>query len=358
MPITTAIAERVAATSIDAIPANVVDYPATLAMSALVDGGRPPQHRRIDDDGLRAPQAGVAEASVLGGTPLLGRARRDANGTFAHATEYEDDSFPGASPATRCFRPCSRSARAWLERRERDRSIRARLRGAGADRACVPRSASSRRHGAEPRWIDRLRGRGRELLGLDATGTTMAIASPHRRRAASAIRRIDGAYRRDGFLARNGLTAALLAAEGSPANPMCSRLRAVSSTSSPRARSTIRAKVLTDWGVPYRVLDVGIKHYPCCYHLQRIIERSARATGAARPYRRRYRSDRRRGERVLPDGRAAPGAARRHRGAVQPSARARDRHAGAACASCRIQEGKNRRRAFPPLPLEGEHDRA
>ena len=31
-------------------------------------------------------------------------------------------------------------------------------------------------------------------------------------------------------------------------------------------------KILSEWGQPYRLLEIGIKSYPCCYHLQRIME--------------------------------------------------------------------------------------
>jgi 2-methylcitrate dehydratase PrpD len=31
-------------------------------------------------------------------------------------------------------------------------------------------------------------------------------------------------------------------------------------------------RILSDWGQPYRLFEIGIKSYPCCYHLQRIIE--------------------------------------------------------------------------------------
>ena len=198
-----------------------------------------------------------------------------------------------------------------------------------------------------------------KLLGLDATGTTMAISLAASQASGIGYQTGSMAHIVEmGFSARNGLTAALLAAEGFTGQPDV--------LEAPRGLFNIitagkvddPAKVLTDWGVPYRVLDVGIKHYPCCYHLQRIIE----TTLELREQRGLTAGDI---EAIDVEVNAFfPTVVQHPEPHDDIEAQFSLPHALAIAMleprvlACRIQEGKNRRRAFPPLPLEGEHDRA
>ncbi|MFQ6690254.1 MmgE/PrpD family protein, partial [Bordetella pertussis] len=98
MNITQEIAKRVVQTSIRDLPADAVGYSETLAMSALgamAAGHRSAGGREIVDYVKSA--GGAAQATVLGhGLKTSMEMAGLANGTFAHATEYEDDSFPEA----------------------------------------------------------------------------------------------------------------------------------------------------------------------------------------------------------------------------------------------------------------------
>ncbi|TAK40766.1 MAG: MmgE/PrpD family protein, partial [Betaproteobacteria bacterium] len=97
-PITREIAQRVAETRLQDISDDVTRYSKTLAMSAL--GAMLAGPRCVGSDIVtRYVQraGGASEASVCGSsgrTSVEGAAL--ANATYAHATEYEDDSFPEA----------------------------------------------------------------------------------------------------------------------------------------------------------------------------------------------------------------------------------------------------------------------
>ena len=96
--ITREMARLVVETEIGQLPENVVEYASTLAMSAL--GAMVSGHRCVagpETINYVKRHGGSAEATVFGAgfkssVELAGL----ANGTFAHATEYEDDSFPEA----------------------------------------------------------------------------------------------------------------------------------------------------------------------------------------------------------------------------------------------------------------------
>ena len=75
-----------------------------------------------------------------------------------------------------------------------------------------------------------------------------------------------------GIAGRDGLAAALWAAEGLTGSTTIFEgpkgfldLKTAGEVSKP-------TDVVNNWGKPYRVMAVGIKSYPCCYHMQRYIQ--------------------------------------------------------------------------------------
>jgi 2-methylcitrate dehydratase PrpD len=275
-PITREIARRVAETRFDDLPADVVDYSKTLAMSALgamVAGPSCPGSDIVTGYVRRA--GGAAEATVLGGgfrAPVEAAAL--ANATYAHATEYEDDSFPEAVSSYTLFPAIF--------------ALGERLGSDGRDviAAFVVGYETQARIGLACREARRLgymvlalagaigcAASAARLLRLDAARTTNAISLAASQGSGIGCQTGSMAHIVEmGFAARNGLTAALLAADGFTGQPdVLEAPRGLFNIiTAGKVEST--DDILGKWGRPYRVLEVGIKQYPCCYHLQRIIE--------------------------------------------------------------------------------------
>ncbi len=276
MHTTQEIAERVVATGIEDFPVEVVDYSATLAMSAL--GAMVAGHRCSGGptmiDYVRRHGAN-AQASVLGaGFKSSVELAAMANGTFAHATEYEDDSFPEAVSSYTLF-PAIFALGEQLGSS-----------GASAIEAFVLGYEAQARIGLACREARRLgymvlslagsigcAVAASKLLALDQRRTTMAISLAASQASGIGYQTGTMAHIVEmGFSARNGLTAALLAADGFTGQPDVLEAKRGLFNIITAGKVEEPDKVLADWGRPYRVLEVGIKHYPCCYHLQRIIE--------------------------------------------------------------------------------------
>lgn len=276
MQITREIAERVVATDIASLPGDVVDYSETLAMSAfgaMVAGHRCAGGTTVVDYVRR--HGGNPEATVFGGGLKSSvELAAMANATFAHATEYEDDSFPEAVSSYTLFPVVFALG-------ERLRSS-----GAIAIEAFVAGYEAQARIGLACREARRLgymvlslagsigcAVSASKLLGLDAHRTTNAISLAASQAGGIGYQTGSMAHIVEmGFSARNGLTAALLAADGYTGQPDI--LEAERGLFNIITAGKVEAPegVIENWGRPYRVLEVGIKHYPCCYHLQRIIE--------------------------------------------------------------------------------------
>lgn len=276
MNITEGIAQRVVQTRIGDLAPHVVDYSQTLAMSAL--GAMVSGHRCTSGpETIRYVQrhGGAAQATVLGGgfktsMELAGL----ANGTFAHATEYEDDSFPEAVSSYTLFPPIF----AMAEHLKSDgaRVIEAFVAGYEAQARIGLACREARRIGY---MVLSLAGSvgcaaaAARLLGLDARQATHALSIAASQGGGIGYQTGTMAHILEmGFSARNGITAALMAAEGmtgqhdvleAPRGLM--NMITAGKVESPE-------RILQDWGSPYRLLEIGIKSYPCCYHLQRIIE--------------------------------------------------------------------------------------
>jgi 2-methylcitrate dehydratase len=275
-PITREIAKRVSETSCRQLPSEVVAYSKTLALSALgamVAGvnsaGSDIMTRYVRRSG------GAEEATIFGAgfkTSIEGAAL--ANATYAHATEYEDDSFPEAVSSYTTFPAIF--------------ALGEHLRSDGSTvlAAFVASYEAQARIGLACREARRLgymvlslagsigcAAAGARLLGLDARATANALSIAASQAGGIGYQTGSMAHIAEmGFAARNGVTAALLAADGFTGQPDI--------LEAPRGLFNIITAgkvdnpdgILGDWGRPYRVLEIGIKHYPCCYHLQRIIE--------------------------------------------------------------------------------------
>ena len=275
-PITREIAKRVALTQIEDIPAEVREYSKTLAMSALgamISGPACLGSSIVTRYVRRA--GGAAEATVFGGgfkTSVEGAAL--ANATYAHATEYEDDSFPEAVSSYTLFPTIF----ALGEHLHSD--------GRTALEAFVLGYETQARIGLACREARRLgymvltlagsigcAAAGAKLLKLDERRTTNALSIAASQ--ASGLGYQTGSMSHIvemGFAARNGLTAALLAADGFTGQPdILEAPRGLFNIVTSGKTENVEG-IISDWGRPYRVLEVGIKQYPCCYHLQRIIE--------------------------------------------------------------------------------------
>jgi 2-methylcitrate dehydratase len=96
--ITRELAQRVCAVSLPDLPSNVVDYTKSLAVSAfgaMIAGYTYPSAQALVRYVDR--QKGAPEATMLGiWRKTTAEMAAMVTGTFAHATEYEDDSFPEA----------------------------------------------------------------------------------------------------------------------------------------------------------------------------------------------------------------------------------------------------------------------
>jgi 2-methylcitrate dehydratase PrpD len=275
-PITREIARRVATTRYEDIPPEVAEYSKTLAMSALGAMIAGPSCAGSDIVTRYVRRAGGApEATVLGGdykTSVEGAAL--ANATYAHATEYEDDSFPEAVSSYTLFPAifalgehlCS-NGRTVLEAFVLGYETQARI-----GLAC----REARRLGY---MVLALAGSigcaaaAARLLKLDERRTTNAISIAASQGSGLGYQTGSMAHIVEmGFAARNGLTAALLAADGFTGQPdILEAPRGLFDIITAGKPENVNG-IIADWGRPYRVLEVGIKQYPCCYHLQRIIE--------------------------------------------------------------------------------------
>lgn len=275
-PITREIAQRIATTRLDDIPESVVEYSKTLTMSALGAMLAGPQSAGSDIVTRYVKRAGgTPEATVFGANyKTSAEWAALANATYAHATEYEDDSFPEAVSSYTLF-PAIFALGQHLHSN-----------GRTALEAFVVAYETQARIGIACREARRLgymvlalagalgcAAAAARLLGLDEKATAHALSIAASQGSGIGYQTGSMAHIAEmGFAARNGITAALLAADG-----FTGQLDVIEA---PRGLLNLitagkvdnAAGILNDWGRPYRVIEVGIKQYPCCYHLQRMIE--------------------------------------------------------------------------------------
>ncbi|WP_436639446.1 MmgE/PrpD family protein [Microbaculum sp. FT89] len=276
MNITREIAARVATTRFEDFSDHDVAYSKTLAMSALGAMVAGPHCAGSDIVTRYVKRAGgAAEASVLGASmkaPVEMAAL--ANGTYAHATEYEDDSFPEAVSSYTLF-PAILALGEKLGSDGKD-VIAAFILSYEAQARIGLACREARRLGymvlSLAGSIGCALGAAR-LLHLDTEKTANAIAVAASQASGLGYQTGTMSHIAEmGFAARNGLTAALLASDGFTgqkdileAPRGLFNIITAGNVENPEA-------ILEDWGKPFRINEIGIKSYPCCYHLQRMIE--------------------------------------------------------------------------------------
>lgn len=280
--ITQGIAQRIAGTRIDDLPRDAIDYSSTLAMSAL--GAMVSGHRCTGGpEAIQyvTRQGGEPQATVLGGgfktsVELAGF----ANGTFAHATEYEDDSFPEAVSSYTLFPPIfalaehlhspgSRVIEAFVAGYEAQARIGLACREARKIGYMVLSLAGSIGVAAAAA----------KLLGLDAKQTANAISIAASQGGGIGYQTGTTAHIVEmGFSARNGIAAAFMAQGGMTGQPDVLEAPRGLMNMITGGKVESPEKILSKWGKPYRIFEIGIKSFPCCYHLQRMIESAAELT--------------------------------------------------------------------------------
>lgn len=293
-PLAALMAERITADAAAPLDARTLEYAKLLFLScvgAMVGGSSLP----VSQIALRyALGQGGAPQATLAGTRHCASIEQAAfvNGTFAHSTEYEDDSFPEAVSTYTLVPPLLAVAEA--RHISGDRLIRALVTG---------HEVQSRIGRPSVRALTR----GYQLLPLLGTiATAAAIAQmidlPRRQvEMAMALAasqagglRIQHAlmahFLESGFAARSGALAALLAEAGADAareifEGLGGEHVGLLTLLLPEGALPTASDILDGWGEPYRVHDVSMKPYPACFLLQPVIEaalglRALRSFGA------------------------------------------------------------------------------
>ncbi|SDL62895.1 2-methylcitrate dehydratase PrpD [Modicisalibacter muralis] len=276
MNITREIAKRTVETSFQDLQGGDVEYSKTLAMSALgamIAGPYCPGGDIITRYVKRA--GGTKEATVPGaGFKAPVEMAALASGTYAHATEYEDDSFPEAVSSYTLFpailalaEHLGSSGKEVIESFVLGYEAQARI-----GLACRP----ARKQGY---MVLSLAGSigcavsAAKLLGLNASQTANAISIAASQASGIGYQTGTMAHIIEmGFSPRNGLTAALLANDGFTGKQDVLEAPRGLFNMITCGQVSEPERILLDWGKPYRINEVGIKFYPCCYHLQRLIE--------------------------------------------------------------------------------------
>lgn len=276
MGITLEISERIANTSIRDIAPEDIEYSKTLLMSAL--GAMVAGHASLGSDIVTRylKRAGGSEEALVFGERFRTsvEAAALANATYAHATEYEDDSFPEAVSSYTTF-PAILALAEHLGSSGED-IIAAFIAGYETQARIGLACREARRLGYMVLCLAGSLGcaaSAARLLNLstDQTANALSIAASQ----ASGIGYQTGSMAHIiemGFAARNGITAAMLASDGFTGQKDV--------LEAPRGLFNLITggkvenpdDIVNNWGKPYRIREVGIKSYPCCYHLQRIIE--------------------------------------------------------------------------------------
>jgi 2-methylcitrate dehydratase len=286
---TVQVAERVWQTKLDQIPREVVNYSKSLALSALggmVSGASLPNCRAVTRYVRRMggnPEATVAASGFK--TSVENAAL--ANGHFAHTTEYEDDSMPEGVSAYTLYPPLfvlgeklGSPGRRLLEAFAAGYEVQSRL---GID------CNNARKRGylnLSMAGVLGIAAGAAKLLDLDAQRTSWAL-SLAASQGCGLTRQTgtDAHFIEMGIAGRDGLAAALWAAEGLTGSATIFEGPKGFLDLKTAGEVTKPTDVVNNWGRPYRVMAVGIKSYPCCYHMQRYIQglielKQARGFGA------------------------------------------------------------------------------
>lgn len=273
---TVRVAELVCETKLDQLPREVVSYSKSLALSALggMVSGAPLPNCKIVTRYIKR-MGGNQEATVAAsGFKTSVENAALANGHFSHTTEYEDDSVPEAVSAYTLYPPLfalaeklGSSGNHLIEAFAAGYEVQSRL---GID--CT----NARKRGYLNLSLVGVLGiaaGAAKLLELDVQRTAWAL-SLAASQGCGLTRQTgtDAHFIEMGVAGRDGLAAALWAADGLTGSTTIFEgpkgfldLKTAGEVSKP-------TDVVNNWGKPYRVMAVGIKSYPCCYHMQRYIQ--------------------------------------------------------------------------------------
>jgi 2-methylcitrate dehydratase PrpD len=276
MQTTQAVAAQICSTRFQDLPVEVVEYGKALTLSAL--GAMIAGATRVSGRSMTRfiENSGGNPLAAIMGTTFRSSMENAAmaNATFAHSTEYEDDSFPEAVssytifPVALAIGEHKRSSGAqFLEAFVAGYETQARI-----GLACP----EIRRRGMLTLSVAGALGcaaTAAKLLKLDEWRTTMSLSLAASQCSGIAHQTGTTAHTLEmGIAARNGATAALLAAEGATGQADIFEAERGLFHTLNGGKVPSATEVLSQWGRPYRMMAIGIKSYPCCYHLQRIIE--------------------------------------------------------------------------------------
>jgi 2-methylcitrate dehydratase len=276
MQTTLEVAKRICATSFTDIPSDVVSYSKALILSGL--GSMIAGATRADGEIIARyvkRMGGNPDATVFG-TPIRTSAESAAlaNANFAHSTEYEDDSFPEAV-SSYTIHPAVFAMAEMLKASGKD-VITAFVVGYETQARIALACTEARKRGILALSCAGTLGCAAavaKLLKLDVEKTTMALSIAASQ--ASGIARQSGTlahYFEMGIAARNGVSAALLAADGFTGQPdIFEGPRGLFDIITAGVEPTT-ADVVGAWGKPFRVMEVGIKRYPCCFRMAGILD--------------------------------------------------------------------------------------
>jgi 2-methylcitrate dehydratase len=273
---TARVAELVCATKFNQLPPEVVNYSKSLALSALggMVAGAPLESCKIVTRYVQRmggnPEAVVAASGFR--TSIENAAL--ANGHFAHTTEYEDDSIPEGVSAYTLFPPLFALAEKLGS--PGSRIIEAFAAGYEVQSRLGIDCNTARRRGYQNLSMVGALGiaaGAAKLLDLDQERTTWALSLAASQACGLTLQTGTGAHFIEmGIAGRNGLAAALWAAEGLTGSTTI--LEGPKGFLDLKTRGDVPqpTDVVNNWGKPYRVMAVGIKSYPSCFHLQRYIQ--------------------------------------------------------------------------------------
>jgi 2-methylcitrate dehydratase len=274
--ITGKLSELICHTQFAHLPAEVSEYSKSLVLSglgAMIAGAKLPAAEIMTQYVRR--MGGNPEATVMGAAfrSSVENAAM-ANATFAHATEYEDDSLPEMTSTYTILPPVfalgekvRASGKEVIEAFVVGNEVQSRI-----GIACL----EARRHGYLNLSLSGTLGvaaAAAKILKLDARHTAMALSLAASQGGGIVAQSGTMAhYFEMGAAGRNGLAAALLASEGFTAGSHILEASRGFFELVTCGRVTAPEDIVNRWGNPFRLLQVGIKKYPCCYHMQRIID--------------------------------------------------------------------------------------
>ncbi len=270
------VAELVCKTKFDQIPSEVLSYSKSLALSALggmVAGAQIPSCKIVTRYVQR--MGGNQEATVAAsGFKTCVENAALANSHFAHTTEYEDDSIPEGVSAYTLYPPLF--ALAEMLGASGSRVLEAFVVGYEVQSRLGIDCNNARKRGYLNLSLTGVLGvaaGAAKLLDLDVERTAWAL-SLAASQGAGLTRQTgtDAHFIEMGVAGRDGLAAALWASEGLTGSTTIFEGAKGFLDLKSAGEVTKPTDVVNNWGKPYRVMAVGIKSYPCCYHMQRYIQ--------------------------------------------------------------------------------------